>query len=520
MPYVLRIALCLVATASCGLACLATAKDSAAAPPIEAQRPTQAESDSATKLSETADIDFVTDVRPIFARHCYQCHGPLHDKGGLRLHTRQFAQAGGHSGIALLGGDLDSNEILSRVLSNDPNYRMPRDTERLSDDELAILERWVAEGTNWPDDLKFEQNPLLESADSEFSPPPLWVLILSADWIDSLFTFASAIPHLFGLSATCLCVLIVLAIAQRYERELQKKNRTPPSWLGKAAAGIGRRSGLLLILTTVTLGLLGRIFVLDKQVALIPILESRVSELNTQVAELSGKTLSTTDLYGNPPLPVRMTHPRRTEHTYYRGNNERDPKLFNQGNYATAIFEISLIGPNRETLVPGNEFPSGNAASVNIQIRRAPNATKELFKPEIFNRVLVSETYDRSKAEEDSNSLTFKTIEPFEAFEVAYPISQHEELDDCDLSGVIYIYTGNRPAFAASYRLKVDSGIVSDESEIWMNHLYAAAFLPPPIEEGKIPHSEWFDWRPLPIIDAPQTEDEDLLGITEHYGDM
>jgi mono/diheme cytochrome c family protein len=38
-----------------------------------------------TAASCNAAVDYARDVQPIFASHCYSCHGPQRALGGLRL---------------------------------------------------------------------------------------------------------------------------------------------------------------------------------------------------------------------------------------------------------------------------------------------------------------------------------------------------------------------------------------------------------------------------------------------------
>jgi len=39
-----------------------------------------------------APVDFVREVRPIFAKHCYECHGEKKQKSGLWLDVKAAAQ--------------------------------------------------------------------------------------------------------------------------------------------------------------------------------------------------------------------------------------------------------------------------------------------------------------------------------------------------------------------------------------------------------------------------------------------
>src|SRR5678815_5336591 len=46
--------------------------------------------------------DFARDVRPMFERSCFQCHGPEKQKSGYRLDSREIALKGGDSGKAAI----------------------------------------------------------------------------------------------------------------------------------------------------------------------------------------------------------------------------------------------------------------------------------------------------------------------------------------------------------------------------------------------------------------------------------
>ena len=82
---------------------------------------------SAGTASGERPLDFGHDVRPLLSDHCYQCHGP-DDKARsseLRLDKREsaFADLGGYA--AIVAGDADASEAIRRILSDDPDERMP-----------------------------------------------------------------------------------------------------------------------------------------------------------------------------------------------------------------------------------------------------------------------------------------------------------------------------------------------------------------------------------------------------------
>src|SRR5262245_27614650 len=74
-------------------------------------------------------VDFARDVRPILAAHCWSCHGEKASEGGLRLHTRKTALAGGDSGKAILPGKSRESRLIKYVTGkNDAGIRMPPET--------------------------------------------------------------------------------------------------------------------------------------------------------------------------------------------------------------------------------------------------------------------------------------------------------------------------------------------------------------------------------------------------------
>ncbi len=112
----------------------------------------------ATAGSLLADepVDFNRDVRPIFARHCYACHGPTKSEGGLRLNAREAAVAELESGdFAVVPEDPDASVLLERVSSGDASIRMPPEGVPLSKDQIAILRRWIEQGAVWNEHWAF-----------------------------------------------------------------------------------------------------------------------------------------------------------------------------------------------------------------------------------------------------------------------------------------------------------------------------------------------------------------------------
>lgn len=106
---------------------------------------------SPAPASSPPQVDFARDVQPLLARRCYACHGPDVHEAGLRLDGRDSATARLESGSrAIVPRDPAASELLARIRAADPDSRMPPHGPRLSADEVATLERWIAADAPWP----------------------------------------------------------------------------------------------------------------------------------------------------------------------------------------------------------------------------------------------------------------------------------------------------------------------------------------------------------------------------------
>lgn len=95
---------------------------------------------------------FENKVRPVLAEHCYSCHSAKAEKikGGLKLDTREATLKGGDSGTALVPGKPDQSLLIKSIRYTDPNLEMPPKGKKLTAQQIADLEKWVAMGAPDP----------------------------------------------------------------------------------------------------------------------------------------------------------------------------------------------------------------------------------------------------------------------------------------------------------------------------------------------------------------------------------
>src|SRR5262245_51938363 len=96
-------------------------------------------------------VQFARDIRPLFEKSCYGCHGPKLQMGGLRLDSKKTALAGGQSGKAILPGSASESLLYKRIAGIGAQARMPMEGDPLPDAEIALVRTWIDQGAEWPD---------------------------------------------------------------------------------------------------------------------------------------------------------------------------------------------------------------------------------------------------------------------------------------------------------------------------------------------------------------------------------
>jgi hypothetical protein len=91
---------------------------------------------------------FETNVRPIFANHCFECHSNTKAFNGLSVDSRESILRGGDSGPAITPNNPDKS-LLYQALLHQGDLKMPPETE-LKAEEKASIRHWIQIGAPWP----------------------------------------------------------------------------------------------------------------------------------------------------------------------------------------------------------------------------------------------------------------------------------------------------------------------------------------------------------------------------------
>ncbi|MBX3238345.1 MAG: DUF1553 domain-containing protein [Chitinophagaceae bacterium] len=108
------------------------------------------------------ELDYNIHVKKILSDKCFSCHGPdsKKQKGDLRLDVAEVAYAKvTESGRkAIRPGNIAGSEVANRILSDDPEYRMPTPSSHLAltAEEKAVILKWIAQGARYKPHWAFE----------------------------------------------------------------------------------------------------------------------------------------------------------------------------------------------------------------------------------------------------------------------------------------------------------------------------------------------------------------------------
>src|SRR5262245_24441077 len=98
---------------------------------------------AAGRAAEDRVPTFNRDIRPLLSDRCFTCHGPDSNKreAELRLDTAE----GAHE-YAVIPGDPEGSELLARITSDDPEYRMPPTGSKrkaFTPREVELFRQWI-----------------------------------------------------------------------------------------------------------------------------------------------------------------------------------------------------------------------------------------------------------------------------------------------------------------------------------------------------------------------------------------
>jgi hypothetical protein len=97
---------------------------------------------------EPEHVSFYKDVRPIFQQHCQGCHQPAKAEGGFVMTSfPDLLKKGDHERPGVVPGQPDKSFVVQQITPQGGKPpAMPRGKDALTDQQVRLVTRWIAEG--------------------------------------------------------------------------------------------------------------------------------------------------------------------------------------------------------------------------------------------------------------------------------------------------------------------------------------------------------------------------------------
>ncbi len=102
-----------------------------------------------TALAAEPPVSFSRQIKPILSNRCFACHGP--DEAERQADLRLDLPTDENKKL-IAPGDVAASELIARIISDDPEMRMPPAASKkptVPAAEVELLKRWVAEGAKF-----------------------------------------------------------------------------------------------------------------------------------------------------------------------------------------------------------------------------------------------------------------------------------------------------------------------------------------------------------------------------------
>src|SRR5262249_53084816 len=91
-------------------------------------------------------VDYLREVKPILAQHCFSCHSAKIHKAKLRLDTEALMRKGGVSGPAIIPGKSSGSLLVHALKGTNDVAQMPYKKPALSEKQIRLVATWIDQG--------------------------------------------------------------------------------------------------------------------------------------------------------------------------------------------------------------------------------------------------------------------------------------------------------------------------------------------------------------------------------------
>jgi len=91
-------------------------------------------------------VTFAKDIKPIFEKSCFKCHGEEKQKGDLRLDTIEAVKKGSEHGPVIVAGNSAKSGLVHSVAGLIEDGLMPPKGDPLTKEQIGLIRAWIDQG--------------------------------------------------------------------------------------------------------------------------------------------------------------------------------------------------------------------------------------------------------------------------------------------------------------------------------------------------------------------------------------
>ena len=99
--------------------------------------------------SDKQGLTYENDIKPIFAKTCFKCHGPEKQKAKLRLDSLAAALKGSEDTIVIVPGNSAKSVLLRNVarIGDEDSFMPPEEKGTpLTKEQVGLIRAWIEQG--------------------------------------------------------------------------------------------------------------------------------------------------------------------------------------------------------------------------------------------------------------------------------------------------------------------------------------------------------------------------------------
>ena len=102
--------------------------------------------------SDKKGVTYAKDIKPIFEKACFKCHGPDKQKSKLRLDSLEATLKGGENGPDVIPGKSAESTLVHNVAQiGEEDYFMPPPDNKdkippLTKEQIGLIRAWIDQG--------------------------------------------------------------------------------------------------------------------------------------------------------------------------------------------------------------------------------------------------------------------------------------------------------------------------------------------------------------------------------------